>query len=183
MVARRSRNRLSNEELPYKAAKADCERLRGELAASEATVRVHEFTIRNVSTARDTASASLEAARGLIGYSADALAEFAAWSAKHLHPAPTVTAFVAKLRAFLAAAPPVPVEQLPTCQSCQHEEARHTPECDCGCWGFFRKGANHCDNPRCEGTGCAGNRGGDHGPNIAGTPEGEREPETKGHGR
>lgn len=102
---------LSNEELPYKAAKADCERLRGELAASEATVRVHEFTIRNVSTARDTASASLEAARGLIGYSADALEAFAEWAEKHQNPAPAVTAFVTKLRAFLAPAPPATVKQ------------------------------------------------------------------------
>ena len=65
------------------------------------------------------------------------------------------------------------------CLSCGHEAERHTPECDCGCWGFFRKGMDHCDNPRCEGTGCAGNRADvTHGPNIA-----ERQCDRPGCGR
>lgn len=48
------------------ALKADVERLTVERDGLAATERVNAFTVRNVSTQRDTAAASLERARGLL---------------------------------------------------------------------------------------------------------------------
>jgi len=44
------------------------------------------------------------------------------------------------------------------CAACHHDRLTHLDGkglCgECGCYGFFRADARHCDNPKCKGTNC-----------------------------
>lgn len=105
----------ANQEVAWKLAldalKADIERLTLERDGLAATERVNAFTIRNVSTQRDTAAGALERARGLL-QRADRLLErwheAPPWRDDETSVAWMTLDFREQTRAFLAT-PPTPI--------------------------------------------------------------------------